>query len=122
MQGISSPLTVTGTHVPSGAPLCFPSFLLSLDETSSPPSVHELLYSYFTQSIRNMSSIFHSLIGFLRPGVMVFSSIEVLQRWYTYNYNNDDFYLSFDFCNSETSNPCFFTQEDILVFDFQMCF
>ena len=53
---------------------------------------------------------------------MDLSSIEVLQLWYTYSNNDDDFNPQFDFYNSESSDRCFVTQEDILVFDFQMYF
>ena len=52
---------------------------------------------------------------------LVLTRIEVLQIWYTYNYNKGGFTPRFDFCNSETSNFSFVTQEGILVFDFQMC-
>ena len=53
---------------------------------------------------------------------MVLSRIEVLQLWYTYSYNNDDFDQRFDVCSSETNDLCFVTQEDIQVFDFQISF
>ena len=87
--------------------------------------------NYFSQSIRNLSNNVRTLIGFslselkrhvLFAGVMVLSSIQILQLWHTYNYNNDDFNPRFGFCNSETSDLSFATQEDIFVFDFQMCF
>ena len=47
--------------------------------------------TYFSQSIRNMSIVFLSLIGFLRVNwnvcVMVLSIIEVLQLWYNCNHH-----------------------------------
>ena len=91
MQGISVPLR--STHVPSGAPLCFLSFFA---------------ITWWSQSIRNMSNKFHSV------------SIEILQLWNTYSYNNDEFNPRFNFCISETNDLCFVTQKDILISDFQI--
>ena len=47
-------------------------------------------------------------------------SIEILQLWNTYSYNNDEFNPRFNFCISETGDLCFVTQKDILISDFQI--
>ena len=47
-------------------------------------------------------------------------SIEILQLWNTYSYNNDEFNPRFNFSISETSDLCFVTQKDIVIFDFQI--
>ena len=99
----------TSTHAPSH------HFSLWLDE----PSTH-----YFSQSIRNVPNNFSFFNWFSSselqwhvhfPGVMVFSSTEVLKLWYPYHNNNDEFNPRFDIFNSETNDLCFVTQENILV-------
>ena len=126
MQGISIPLT--GTHIPSGAPQCFHHFFCYHLWT-----FHSIISPWTTLAkVTGISPItlFLWLVSFERTE-MACSLCWYDDSWkhwssstlvYFDNYSIDDINPQFDFCNSETNDPCFVTQEGILVFDFQMCF